>query len=235
MTIEFEHLSCRVGDVRVLDDVSFGVARGEVVALLGRSGAGKSTLLNIGAGILDVGEVSGRAVVAGVDMVAADSGQRAAARRGSIGFVFQFAELVAELSLIENVALPLRLCGWTRAAALEQAQELCVGLELDRATSERRPGEVSGGQAQRAAVARALTGSPQVLLCDEPTGALDSESGHETMELISSATQRLQLATLVVTHSSEVSAWARRVLTLRDGRVVGAAGEVGGVDRGGSP
>lgn len=225
-------VSCDLGGRAVLRDVSLSVGTGEIVALLGRSGSGKTTLLHVAAGLIEPS--AGSAVVCGNDLTTMTSGRRAEVRRTSIGVVFQFGELVGELSVLENVSLPLRLAGHGRRQAARRSLDLLAALGLDASVAGRRPGEISGGQLQRAAVARALIRTPGVLLCDEPTGALDSVTGSETMALLAASTRERGLATLVVTHSSEVAQMADRVVHLRDGRITGDADSAAPVSSPGS-
>jgi putative ABC transport system ATP-binding protein len=190
------------------------VQPGEVLALLGPSGSGKSTLLHCLAGILrpDAGEVRFR----GDRIDDLGDERRSRLRAGSFGFVFQFGSLVPELSATENVALPLRLAGVKRKTAEERA-----GAWLDRlgvaSVAAKRPGQMSGGQGQRVAVARALVGAPRVVFADEPTGALDSLNGELVMEELVGAAREQGTSVVVVTHEARVAAYADREVVLRDG------------------
>lgn len=209
----------RFGKTTALHNVSMSVAAGEVVAVMGPSGSGKSTLLHCLAGILrpDGGEVR-------FDRERIDSlgeGPRTKLRRTSFGFVFQLGQLVAELSLTENVALPLLLAGRHRQESFAEADGWLERLGI-AAVSGHRPGEVSAGQAQRAAVARALIHGPQVVFADEPTGALDSLAGEQVMELLVGAAKERGVAILLVTHDVRVAAYADREVIVRDGRVANA-------------
>lgn len=193
----------------------FSIHPGEVVAVLGPSGSGKSTLLHCLAGIVqpDAGSVR----YAGRDLTALSDAERSALRRTEFGFVFQFGQLVPELSCTENVALPLRLAGVRRKAAEQVAKEWLERLEVADMGSK-RPGEISGGQGQRVAVARALVTSPRVVFADEPTGALDSYSGERVMELLTEAARSSNAAVVLVTHETRVAAYSDREIVVRDGK-----------------
>ncbi|MEU5328204.1 ABC transporter ATP-binding protein [Streptomyces parvus] len=203
------------GSTPALDGASFSVHPGEVVAVMGPSGSGKSTLLHCLAGIITPD--SGTITYAGRELSAMSDAERSALRRSDFGFVFQFGQLVPELTCVENVALPLRLNGVRRKAAERAALEWMERLEVDDLSSK-RPGEVSGGQGQRVAVARALAGSPKVIFADEPTGALDSLNGERVMELLTEAARSTNVAVVLVTHEARVAAYSDRDVTVRDGR-----------------
>jgi putative ABC transport system ATP-binding protein len=208
------HLS--FGPTPALRGASLAVTAGEVVALMGPSGSGKTTLLHCLAGILtpDAGEV----LFQGRRIDGLGEEERSRLRRERFGFVFQFGQLVPELTAEENVALPLLLGGIRRAAALREARAWLDRLDLP-GLGGRRSGELSGGQAQRVALARALVTRPDVLFTDEPTGSLDSLTGEHVMELLV-GTARAQGATvLVVTHEARVAAYADREVVVRDGTV----------------
>ncbi|CAH9418343.1 ABC transporter ATP-binding protein [Streptomyces globisporus] len=203
------------GSTPALDGASFSVHPGEVVAVMGPSGSGKSTLLHCLAGIITPD--SGTITYAGRELSAMSDAERSALRRSDFGFVFQFGQLVPELTCVENVALPLRLNGVKRKAAERTAREWMERLEVDDLGSQ-RPGEVSGGQGQRVAVARALAASPKVIFADEPTGALDSLNGERVMELLTEAARSANVAVVLVTHEARVAAYSDRDVTVRDGR-----------------
>jgi putative ABC transport system ATP-binding protein len=208
------------GTTEALRGADLTVGYGEVLAVMGPSGSGKSTLLHCLAGILraDSGEVwfAGRRT----DQL----GERARTelRRRSFGFVFQFGQLVPDLPAIENVMLPLLLAGQGRAAAREQAAALLAKLELD-GLEQRRPGELSGGQAQRVAVARALVIRPEVIFADEPTGSLDSLAGLRVMQLLTGAARAQGATVVLVTHEARVAAYSDREVMVRDGQVTSLA------------
>ncbi|MEV6858314.1 ABC transporter ATP-binding protein [Streptomyces microflavus] len=203
------------GSTPALDGASFSVHPGEVVAVMGPSGSGKSTLLHCLAGIITPD--SGTITYAGRELSTMSDAERSALRRSDFGFVFQFGQLVPELTCVENVALPLRLDGVKRKAAERTAREWMERLEVDDLAAK-RPGEVSGGQGQRVAVARALAGSPKVIFADEPTGALDSLNGERVMELLTEAARSSNVAVVLVTHEARVAAYSDRDVTVRDGR-----------------
>ncbi|BDH08048.1 MULTISPECIES: ABC transporter ATP-binding protein [Streptomyces] len=203
------------GPTAALDGAAFSVHPGEVVAVMGPSGSGKSTLLHCLAGI--VRPDSGSITYAGRELTAMGDAERSALRRGEFGFVFQFGQLVPELTCVENVALPLRLNGTPRKEAERAALTWMERLEVDD-LARKRPGEVSGGQGQRVAVARALVTGPRVLFADEPTGALDSLNGERVMELLTDAARSAGAAVVLVTHEARVAAWSDREVVVRDGR-----------------
>ncbi|MEZ4595590.1 MAG: ABC transporter ATP-binding protein [Chloroflexota bacterium] len=197
-----------------LADASFSVDPGEFVVLLGPSGSGKTTLLN------QVGAMerptSGTLRVNGVELATMSDAEQTAYRRDTVGFVFQFYNLVPTLTALENVALIAELTGHdAEGRAREQLGQ--VGL-ADRADAF--PGQLSGGQQQRVAIARGLVKDPPLLLCDEPTGALDSETGQSILELLRTTAERDRRTVLLVTHNSIIAEMADRVIRLRDGRVV---------------
>ncbi len=211
-------LRLSLGTTRALDGVDVSVDPGEVVAVMGPSGSGKSTLLHVLAGLLrpDEGEVE----LDGARIDTLSDRERSAVRLRRMGFVFQFGDLVPELTLAENVALPVRLLGLPRRQAQERAADLLGQLGVGD-VADRRLVEVSGGQAQRAAVARALVHQPDVVLADEPTGALDTVTGELVLESLLRASAERGVAVVLVTHELSVAAWASRSVSLRDGRVSG--------------
>ncbi|MFJ3907402.1 putative ABC transport system ATP-binding protein [Streptomyces sp. 2132.2] len=203
------------GSTAALDGADFSIHPGEVVAVMGPSGSGKSTLLHCLAGI--VPPDSGTITYAGRELSAMNDAERSALRRGDFGFVFQFGQLVPELTCVENVALPLRLTGVKRKQAERTALEWMARLEVAE-LGRKRPGEVSGGQGQRVAVARALVTRPRVLFADEPTGALDSLNGELVMQLLTEAARSANAAVVLVTHETRVAAYSDREIVVRDGR-----------------
>ncbi len=219
-TLELRDVSKVFGEgpteVDALRDVSLSVDGGELVAVMGPSGSGKSTLLTI-AGSLEQ-PTRGEVLVRGAALSGMSRNDWARLRRRSIGYVFQDFNLLAGLTAAENVSLPLELDGTparkARAAGIAALEELGLG---DR--SSRFPDELSGGERQRVAIARAVVGERQLLLADEPSGALDSANGEAVMRLIRAACQR-GVAGVVVTHDAQLASWADRVVFLRDGRVV---------------
>ncbi|GGW68877.1 ABC transporter ATP-binding protein [Streptomyces xantholiticus] len=210
------------GTTPALAGADFGISAGETVAVMGPSGSGKSTLLHCLAGIVlpDAGTI----MYGGRKLSALSDAERSALRRSEFGFVFQFGQLVPELTCIENVALPLRLTGHSRRAAERAAMPWLERLEVAD-LANKRPGEISGGQGQRVAVARALATAPRVVFADEPTGALDSLNGERVMELLTDAARATKAAVVLVTHDPRVAAYADREIVVRDGhtRSMGAA------------
>ncbi|MER7174366.1 ABC transporter ATP-binding protein [Streptomyces mesophilus] len=203
--------------VHALRGVSFSVPRGELVALKGRSGSGKTTLLNLVGG-LDSPD-GGTITVDGLDIGSLGENGRLALRRDRIGFVFQSFGLIPILSAAENVGVPLRL---RKADPVEREERVALLLSLvglaDHA--KQRPGELSGGQQQRVAIARALANRPALLICDEPTGQLDAETGHAVMELLRAVVRSEGVTALVATHDAAMLDLADRVLELSDGEIV---------------
>ena len=204
------------GETPALRGASVFVARGEILAVMGPSGSGKSTLLHCLAGILvpDSGEIW----FAGRRIDTLQEQERSALRRDRFGFVFQFGQLVPELSAEENVALPLLLGGMRRTQALAEARAWFERLGL-AGMEHHRSGEMSGGQAQRVALARGLVARPEVLFADEPTGSLDSLTGELVMELLTTAAREQGTTVVLVTHEARVAAYADREVVVRDGKV----------------
>ncbi|GIJ20864.1 ABC transporter ATP-binding protein [Micromonospora lutea] len=206
--------------VHAIRDVSLRAGRGELVAVRGRSGAGKTTLLNLIGG-LDR-PTAGRVWVAGQEVTAAGEKDLLRLRRDTIGFVFQSFGLIPILSAAENVGVPMRLA---RVPATQREERVSVLLELVGLGGQaaQRPYEMSGGQQQRVAIARALANDPALLIADEPTGQLDSETGRAVMDLLRALVHARGMTALVATHDPTLVEMADRVLVLRDGRLVEAA------------
>ncbi|WP_069886639.1 ABC transporter ATP-binding protein [Streptomyces luteocolor] len=203
------------GPTAALDGAAFSIHPGEVVAVMGPSGSGKSTLLHCLAGIVrpDAGSIT----YGGRELTGMSDTELSALRRSEFGFVFQFGQLVPELTCVENVALPLRMNGVKRKEA--EATALAWMDRLDVAdVRDKRPGEVSGGQGQRVAVARSLATSPRVIFADEPTGALDSLNGERVMEMLTDAARSTNAAVVLVTHETRVAAYSDREIVVRDGK-----------------
>jgi putative ABC transport system ATP-binding protein len=214
--IEAQDLVLSFGETPALRDASLSVQRGEIVAVMGPSGSGKSTLLHCLAGILV--PASGRVIFDGQRIDALREDKRSQLRRDCFGFVFQFGQLVPELTAEENVALPLLLGGIRRQLALARARSWFTRLELDGLESH-RAGEMSGGQAQRVALARGMVAQPDVLFADEPTGSLDSLTGELVMNLMTGVAREEGITVVLVTHEPRVAAYADREVIVRDGRV----------------
>jgi putative ABC transport system ATP-binding protein len=204
------------GETPALRGATMGVSRGEIIAVMGPSGSGKSTLLHCLAGILvpDQGEVW----FDGQRLDTLSDEQRSELRRNRFGFVFQTGQLVPELTAEENIALPLLLSGTRRGPAMAAARKWFGRLGLD-GLEQRRSGELSGGQAQRIALARGLVAEPEVLFADEPTGSLDSVSGEIVMNLLTAAVREQGTTVVLVTHDARVAAYADREIIVRDGKV----------------
>ncbi|GMU44225.1 MAG: ABC transporter ATP-binding protein [Xanthomonadales bacterium] len=203
-------------EVVALHDVDFAIEAGEFVAIMGPSGSGKSTLMNL-IGCLDV-PTHGRCLIDGVDVAMLDAAGRARLRLDKLGFVFQGFHLLTRMSALENVMLPLVYAGVPRGERRQRGEQALREVGLGE-RMRHRPSELSGGQQQRVAIARALINRPPVLLADEPTGALDTRTGHEILGLF----KRLQLAghtIILITHDPEVAEAADRAVHIRDGALV---------------
>jgi putative ABC transport system ATP-binding protein len=216
IAIEARNVVFSFGTTPALRGASLAVDAGEVLAIMGPSGSGKSTLLHCLAGILV--PQSGEILFDGVRIDTMTEAQRSSLRRDRFGFVFQFGQLVPELTAAENVALPLLLSGIRRTEALRRAYGWFERLGLE-GMEQRRSGELSGGQAQRVALARGLVARPEILFADEPTGALDSLTGEQVMDLLVDAAREQGTTVILVTHEPRVAAYAEREVIVRDGRV----------------
>ncbi|RXJ72423.1 lipoprotein-releasing system ATP-binding protein LolD [Veronia nyctiphanis] len=206
----------------VLKGVSFSIAKGELVAILGSSGSGKSTLLHI-LGALD--ELSsGQVVFDGTDLFAAKASQQAKLRNEKIGFIYQFHHLLTDFTAAENVAMPLMIGGMARSHALAKALEMLKQVGLEHRSSH-RPSELSGGERQRVAIARAVVNNPALVLADEPTGNLDHKTALEIYALIRKLNKETNTSFLVVTHDNELASKLDRQMTMQDGELV-SLGEV---------
>ncbi len=214
--IEAKQVSYSFGNTPALRDVSVAIDAGEAVAIMGRSGSGKSTLLHCLAGLLvpDTGEIW----FGDTRLDNATDNERSNRRLADMGMVFQFGHLVPELTLLENVALPLMATGTKRLAAASRAAELLERLDV-AALADRRPAEVSGGQMQRAAIARSLVHRPSVVFADEPTGALDSVTGQLALEAMLAAARLDGAAVVIVTHEARLASYCDREIVMRDGAI----------------
>ncbi len=220
-----EGLCVDLGGQPVLSSVNLTLPAATTVAVTGPSGAGKSTLLNALGGLQPAAH--GRVVVAGRVLNRLSDDERAELRLREVGFVLQSSGLVPELSLQENIALPLELAGMRRRGVRDRVAEVVAQLGLTTC-ARRRPSEVSGGQAQRAAVARAVAARPSVVLADEPTGALDSTNREIVLDLLLEQVERCGSLLVLVTHDPQVAARCARQVRIVDGRVAAGVGAAGG-------
>jgi putative ABC transport system ATP-binding protein len=209
--------------VHALEDVSFAVAPGEFVAVMGPSGSGKSTLLSLGGGLDS--PTSGDVLVRGQRLGGLSRAGLAAVRRRSVGYVFQQLNLIPSLTAVENVMLPRELDGLSSRRARREARRVLADIGLDD-LADRFPDDMSGGQQQRVAIARALVGDRRLVLADEPTGALDSVTAEGVLRLLRSRCD-LGAAVVLVTHDARQAGWADRVVFLRDGRLVDETAPLG--------
>jgi putative ABC transport system ATP-binding protein len=214
-----DELTKSFGATAALQGATISLERGEILAVMGPSGSGKSTLLHCLAGIF--APDSGSVCFDGIRLDELGDRQRTKLRRTDFGFVFQFGQLVPELTAVDNIALPLLLGGVRRRIAYARAAAWFPRLGLD-GLDGRRTGELSGGQAQRVAVGRALVTGPKVLFADEPTGALDSLTGEKVMDLLVDTVHAEGTSVVLVTHDARVAAHADRQVTVRDGKVISA-------------
>lgn len=203
-------------EVWALRGVDLDVPLGELTLLVGPSGCGKTTLLSVIAGILD--PTGGEVAVLGGDMTRLSPSQKTAFRRKNLGFVFQQYNLLPSLSAAENAAVPLVIAGWPKPKAVARAAEILSALQLGR-RARALPRTLSGGEQQRVAIARALVHQPRLIMCDEPTAALDSETGRQVMELLRDVAVQPGRAVVVVTHDPRVYEFADRVARMQDGAV----------------
>ena len=204
--------------VPAVRDVSLVVGAGEFLSVVGASGSGKSTLLNLMAG-LDTPD-SGRVVVAGADLAALSDDTRSDIRLHHVGFVFQNFNLFPSFTVEENVSWPLEFLGASGRRARARAHELLAQVGVDGTALDRRPAELSGGEQQRVAIARALVTAPTLLLADEPTGNLDSQTGQAILDLLRKLNDEQRVTVVLVTHSSFAATYGHRTVELRDGEIV---------------
>ena len=203
-------------EVHAINGISMEIERGEFVAIMGPSGSGKSTLLHL-IGCLDK-PTKGEVFINGTEISKLGDGELTRLRRDSIGFIFQQYNLIPTLTALENVELPMIFKGIPKEERRKRAMDLLrqVGLEE---IAERKPNEMSGGQQQRVAIARALANSPTILLCDEPTGNLDSKTGRQVMGLIRKMNEERGVTVVLVTHDFSLADYADRIIKLRDGKI----------------
>lgn len=200
---------------KALDDVNLTIAKGEYVAIVGPSGAGKSTLMNI-IGCLDTPS-SGEYILDGVNTKCSDN-KLAEIRNKKIGFIFQNYNLLSKLNILENVELPLLYLGYPNSKIREKAKAAIEKVGLS-SHIKHKPSELSGGQMQRVAIARALVTDPQIILADEPTGALDSKTGKEVLKMLTELNDEWNTI-VMITHDREIASHAKRMITVRDGRII---------------
>ena len=217
IVLELKHVTRIFGtgdtEVRALDDVSFTINRGEFVLIVGSSGSGKSTLLNM-IGLLDK-PTSGTVILDGQETVKLNDGQVSTFRNKKLGFVFQFANLLPDLTVLENVMLPQQIQGGKNIR--EKARDLLIKVGLEDQI-KKRSNKISGGQAQRAAIARGLVNSPTILLADEPTGNLDSVTAQKVVKLAKTMAKELNQTFIIVTHDRHQFPDVDRIITIKDGR-----------------
>lgn len=219
LVLEARNLSKSFGATLALDDVDFALRPGEIVAVTGPSGSGKSTLLLCLSGILTPD--GGQVVFESRRVDSAGEAERSLLRRSDFGVLFQFGQLVPELTATENVALPLLLAGKSRREALGRANDWLLRLDVGELGS-RRPAQLSGGQAQRVALARAMVTGPRVVFADEPTGSLDQRSGDQVIDVIVESARDTGVAVVLVTHDSRIASRADRRVAFCDGRPIPA-------------
>ena len=217
--ISAKNIKKSYGQTSVLHGVSLDVKQGEVLAIMGPSGSGKSTLLHSLAAIIPVD--SGEILFGGRNIGKFSDNKRSILRRTAFGFVFQFSQLVPELTVIDNDALPLLLNGVSRNKAYAEAKKWLEAVGLTD-KHESTPGEISGGQMQRVAIARAMVVQPKILFADEPTGSLDSLNSEHVMELFIKTAKDNGTTVIMVTHEPSIAAYADREIVVRDGQIIGA-------------
>lgn len=212
-------------ELEILHGLNFKINEGEFTSIVGPSGSGKSTLMNI-IGALDR-PTDGIYMLNGIDVAQLNDSELSAIRNKEIGFVFQNFNLVSRTNAIENVELPMLYAGIGKRERRRRAEKLLEMVEMsDRATHN--PNELSGGQKQRIAIARALANSPSIILADEPTGALDTVTGHMVMDIFHKLHKEENKTIVLITHSKELAAETDRIITLRDGRIISDTGKAGG-------
>ena len=207
-------------EIKALKNINIKIDKGQVVSLIGPSGSGKTTLLQI-AGLLDQAD-SGSIIIDGhnlsQDHLKNNDQERTLIRRNSLGFIYQFHNLLPEFNALENIAMPLLIKGVKKNQALKQANDLLEKMHLkDRA--EHRPAQLSGGQQQRVAIARAIITKPAILLSDEPTGNLDSENANNIFDILHKFSREYNMATLIVTHNDELAAKTDKIFKIKDGQI----------------
>ena len=215
--IQLRNITKSFGQLRVLKGIDLDIARGEIVSIVGPSGAGKTTLLQI-MGTLDAPD-TGTVSIDGTDVTRLGQRDMARFRNQRLGFVFQFHQLLPEFTAVENVMIPAMIAGKSKKAARERAMELLRFLSLeDRA--EHKPNELSGGEKQRVAVARALVNNPAVILADEPSGSLDTQNKQELHQLFFDLRDRFGQTFVIVTHDEQLASLTDRVIKMKDGQII---------------
>jgi putative ABC transport system ATP-binding protein len=213
-----KHYGTGAGQISALRGIDLEVYRGELMMIVGPSGCGKTTLISIISAILE--QDTGQCAVLGHDLTSLGPHERAGFRGNSIGFVFQVFNLLPALTAQENVAIPLLIQGKPRKIAIEQAHTLLESVGL-ASRADALPGELSGGEQQRVAIARALIHNPKLIVCDEPTGSLDHQTGHEMMTLLRGVTRTQDRTLVVVTHDNRILEFADRIAHMDDGKILG--------------
>jgi len=216
--LEIQNLSKIYGEgenqVKALDNATFSLEKGEIVLIVGSSGSGKSTLLNM-IGLLDR-PTNGKVFIDGTDTTKLDDGKISSFRNKKLGFIFQFSNLLSDLTVLENVLLPRQIAG-TNGSAEKDARELLISVGLEDQMNK-RANKISGGQAQRAAIARGLINNPSIVLADEPTGNLDSVTSEKIVQLMKSMAKKFNHTFIIVTHDRQHFGEVDKVITIKDGR-----------------
>jgi putative ABC transport system ATP-binding protein len=214
--VTVEHLSKTLGDIRIIDDVSFDVEKGEFLAIQGPSGSGKTTLLALLAGLekADTGSIS----VGGEDLTPMSEDQLALFRRDNVGFVFQSFNLIPTLNVVENVALPLFPASISAKEMFDRSTKAAVAVGLGERLKH-YPNELSGGEQQRVAIARSLINNPKVIFADEPTGNLDTKTGEKIIELLRQLNREKSQTFVLVTHDDRIAGESGRIVRIIDGRI----------------
>ncbi len=215
--IQLRNITKSFGTLQVLKGIDLDISRGEIVSIVGPSGAGKTTLLQI-MGTLDAPD-TGTVVIDGTDVTRLGQRDMARFRNQRLGFVFQFHQLLPEFTAVENVMIPAMIAGKSKRAAHERAMELLRFLSLDD-RAEHKPNELSGGEKQRVAVARALVNNPAVILADEPSGSLDTQNKQELHQLFFDLRDRMGQTFVIVTHDEQLATLTDRKIEMRDGRTL---------------
>jgi len=215
--IEVQNIHKSFGQLEVLKGIDFSVNKGEIVSIIGKSGAGKTTLLQI-IGTLDRPD-SGKILIDNTDVFALGEKQLSAFRNRHIGFIFQFHQLLPEFTALENVMMPALIAGQSRHQAEEKAKDLLCQLGLSERMTH-KPNQLSGGEKQRVAAARAMMMSPDIILADEPSGSLDEQNKNELHQLLMRLKQQFGQTILIVTHDKELAQISDRIIEIQDGKIL---------------